>query len=506
MGEFERIASMAHTKLIDEFRRHFGAAPEVQAQAPGRINLMGRHVDHQGGDVNMLAVDRYVRLAVSRGPGPAFRFRNLDPVQYPDLDFEPNPDFLAQDLEWQKFIERPEVVSYREQFPLWCRYLAGVVIRLSQELGRPLPTMDILVTGDLAPAAGLSSSAALVLSFVLAVDTLLDWHSDQEQLIKLSYESERFIGIRNGASDPAAMLASEPGRVVQIGCLPFSVKAVHPFPDRFRIILADSHDRAAKGGGVRNDYNWRVGAYRLARILLHRIRPQWAERAPLLRDLAPDLLGVSGAEIYRALRELPELITREELLRSFPENRDEIEEAFIGHTMPEGGYPLREILLYGLAEMARSRRMGELLHEGDYASLGRWINVSHDGDRVSRLQGDVRCPWRPPVVSDSALEELFRASEQSDPSADLAEQTGAYLCSTPNVDAMVDLCLGVDGCLGAQILGGGLGGCIMALVESSAEQEVIQSLESSYYAPRALSPEIWSIVPAEGAKVERVDQ
>jgi hypothetical protein len=212
---------------------------------------------------------------------------------------------------------------------------------------------------------------------------------------------------------------------------------------------------------------------------------------------------VGLADIYRAVKELPQHIRRDELLESYPGDRDQFEEAFLSHTMPESGYPLRDILVYGLGEMARARRFGELLDREDYGTLARWVNLSHDGDRVSRLDGEVRRAWRPPVLSDAELGRLIRLAERNDPRGDLAEQTGAYLCSTPNVDEMVDLCLSVEGCLGAQILGAGLGGCMMALAKSSAEAAVIETLKTRYFEPCDLPLDIWSVAPGSGARVEK---
>jgi galactokinase len=72
------------------------------------------------------------------------------------------------------------------------------------------------------------------------------------------------------------------------------------------------------------------------------------------------------------------------------------------------------------------------------------------------------------------------------------------------VDELVDICDSVDGCLGSQILGAGLGGCIMALVKAEAVESLTQLLLENYYAPRQLPGDVWSVLPGEGASIQRI--
>jgi mevalonate kinase len=117
---------------------------------------------------------------------------------------------------------------------------------------------------------------------------------------------------------------------------------------------------------------------------------------------------------------------------------------------------------------------------------------------------ETRVPWHPAPLDDDELNRLIRCAEKNGPAAALEIQSGAYACSTENVDELVDLCDSVEGCLGSQILGAGMGGCIMALVKSEAEELVTQKLLTDYYEPRELPGDVWSVIPGEGASVERI--
>ena len=79
--------------------------------------------------------------------------------------------------------------------------------------------------------------------------------------------------------------------------------------------------------------------------------------------------------------------------------RDRLERLFLSHEAPADGYAVRGVVLFGLSEMARAQRCLGLLKRTTRAGLGRLMNISHDGDRVSRETS--RNTWRR-VPADSA--------------------------------------------------------------------------------------------------------
>ena len=96
-----------------------------------------------------------------------------------------------------------------------------------------------------------------------------------------------------------------------------------------------------------------------------------------LRDLA----FIPPAEVYSMLLSVPEYTTREEILELLPDNKNRILKIFDNHADP-GKYDLRSVALFGISECARSRKCLDLMLDGDYAHLGRMMQVSHDGDRL----------------------------------------------------------------------------------------------------------------------------
>ncbi|HUV08651.1 MAG TPA: galactokinase, partial [Spirochaetia bacterium] len=188
--------------------------------------------------------------------------------------------------------------------------------------------------------------------------------------------------------------------------------------------------------------------------------------------------------IYKILLRLPEQTTRRELLEMLPD--EDLETLFATHKPPEDGlYPIRGVVLYGLAECERSRLFADSMKAGRVEEIGRLMNVSHDGDRVARFgQDDSRKAYSSPT-SNSYLLDLIEDLESGDPSrvlqAQLQWQPGAYHCSIPEIDLMVDISKGIEGVVGAQLAGAGLGGCMMVYACRDAVRELRERLTERYY-------------------------
>ncbi len=85
--------------------------------------------------------------------------------------------------------------------------------------------------------------------------------------------------------------------------------------------------------------------------------------------------------------------------------------------------------------------------------------------------------------------------------AQLERQPGAYACSTPEIDQMVDIANGVEGVYGSQLSGACLDGCIMVLVKKSCVDDLIDTLKSEYYGARGLDADITICSSVEGSGV-----
>jgi N-acetylgalactosamine kinase len=297
------------------------------------------------------------------------------------------------------------------------------------------------------------------------------------RLVSLCGEGEWFVGTRGGAADHAAIRLSHRGCVTRVGFFPFQIEDSARFFPGHNLVACNSGIYAGKSREARNTFNAKVTAYHIGRIWFKTLRPDLAPRIEHLRDLHPDHLGLSRADFAQLLGQLPARITRTKVQGAFAQmaeaERDRLERMFLSHEAPADGYAVRGVVLFGLSEMARARRCLSLLQRNDARGLGRLMNRSHDGDRVSRETS--RNTWRR-VSAGCADGPLTEWSRQPGRGADLAELSGEYGCSLPELDRIVDIARRQPGVEGAQLAGAGLGGCIMVLVRKPHTDALLRAL------------------------------
>ena len=493
----EKRARLLHA--VELFIDRYGSDGEVTViRAPGRINLLGRHVDHRGGCVNLTAIDREHILVARPRDDTRVRARNADANAFEELEFSVD-DLLRQVRldQWRDFVDSETVIKMvRDLEGNWSNYLKAPMLRLQEKFkDRWIHGVDCVVSGDIPMAAGLSSSSALVVAMAEALVMANALDVAPHDLVDLCGEGEWFVGTRGGSADHAAVKLSQFGQVVTVGFFPFGIHGYVPFPEGYALIIANSRVQARKAEGARDAFNERVASYELAVHWVRKLFPNYAPLITHLRDISPEGLGVRSADIYRILLDVPESVSAETLRQVLGD--DVFERAASMHTAREH-YPLRGRLLFGIAECERSKMLHGLLLEGSLERLGWLMNISHDGDRVCTPAGE---PYVPPL-DDAYLSARISDLQSEDPARVLAgqlyAQPGCYACSIPAIDKMVDIALKTPGVLGAQLSGAGLGGCMMVLAKADAGDEVIARLNQQYYEPGGLEPGASAFVPIAG--------
>ena len=201
------------------FKREFGAAPEVLAWAPGRINLIGEHTDYNGGLSLPMAIDLGCVAAARRGTTARDRIIALDLDERTGFDNSPPPQ--------------------------WSRYVTGVLELMRQRIDAP-GVVDILVTSSVPIGAGLSSSAALEVAVATAFEALAGSAIDPLDKARLCQKAEHdYAGTPCGLMDQLVSVFAEEGHAMLIDFRDDSFAHV-PAPDK--VLVADSgvrHDLAA---------------------------------------------------------------------------------------------------------------------------------------------------------------------------------------------------------------------------------------------------------------------
>jgi N-acetylgalactosamine kinase len=320
--------------------------------------------------------------------------------------------------------------------------------------------------------------------------------------VDLCGEGEWFVGPRGGSGDHAAIKLSRAEEVVSISFLPFEVVAYHPFPADCSLILCNSGIKAKKVENARARFNARVACYHMAREIIKREFPCFASRIEHLRDVNTEKLDISLPALYGLLARIPTHVGPHEV-EAFAQEHPVVEKCVRGLDLQELEFPLRDVALFGVAECERSRRGGPLRHRADVSGLGQMMAISHDGDRVARWEPD--CTDFDNRATDERMHSLVRKAASAEPlshsGAALWQQPGAYGCSMPKIDLMVDRVLRCPGVLGAQLAGAGLGGCIMVLVRSDGAEGALKLLEREYYGPEDIEPQLFVCQPSWGSQV-----
>ena len=465
------------TPILEHFIAKYGDKKVVVASSPGRINLMGRHIDHHGGGINVMAIDRRLTIVVSPRTDNLVRVTNLNP-QYPD------DEFAITEIKHENWLDylasAPAVQELAATRGKWTNYIKAAIRRFQLISSNPLCGMDMAVVSDIPAAAGLSSSSAIVVATAEAIVALNSLHVSDRQFIELCGEGEWFVGSRGGFGDHAAMKYGRIGKLVHLGFHPFYVGESASLPDDYAVIIADSTVKARKSEGSKDRFNAQVAAYDLSLLMLRQTYPD-----DNLKDLRSLAAVRPYSKLYDMLRSLPVAASRKQLEEALPDDLHELARLFSSHEDP-GAYNLRGVILYGLSEMTRSERFMETLKNRGYDIVGKMMKISHNGDRI----GD-------PTISDDLLKHL------ADDEADLAFQCGAYACSIPQIDALCDLLDSTPGVLGSELVGAGLGGCIVALVKKDQAAEIIDVLNKQYYAKYGVEPGHANVYqPSQGSSVE----
>ncbi len=484
--DLQEARRSAYLRALECYAHHHGMGEQVfVVRSPGRLNLLGRHIDHRGGFTNVVAISEEVVMVCGPRDDDLICLHNTNGDEFRDDRFSIAEEAAALGQgDWYTAINNAQALATASQ-GRWGNYFRAAALRLQAAFPEtPLEGLNLVAHGTIPMGAGLSSSSALVVgaSEALIARNRLPVHA--HMLVDLCGEGEWFVGTRGGSGDHAAIKFGRRGQVVRFSFLPFRVCAAAPFVPGHVVVVCNSGVQAKKSENAREIFNSRVLGYVVGEILFKRLYPEYSDRVQRLRDVTCENLGISLEELYRLLKGIPEEISATELLETYgpfsEEEHARLEAILV--TLPRRDAPLavRGVMLFGLAECERSAKCLEHLVAQDAQGLGELWYISQDGDRVVQHDEELAPSAWTYTVDDAYLDSLIEGLRSGDPEqvagAQLHRQPGRYACSTPEIDKIVDLARKVPEVKGAQMAGAGLGGCVMILVEASAAEGLIHIL------------------------------
>ncbi len=150
-------------------------------QSPGRINLIGEHIDYNGGYVFPAAIDRYTYLT-----------------------FEHSDRFRAYAVHFGQRVEFSLDEDKSEEE--WVNYIKGAVLYTAHISGKRIGPFAIEIGGNLPLGAGLSSSASLLVGVIYGVSIMEDIGLSRMEVARLAHEVEnKFVGVNCGMMDQLAV-------------------------------------------------------------------------------------------------------------------------------------------------------------------------------------------------------------------------------------------------------------------------------------------------------------
>ncbi|MBI3117460.1 MAG: hypothetical protein HYZ00_02160 [Candidatus Hydrogenedentes bacterium] len=427
---------MLHTAdLGRRFKSFFPDSTEIWGcRVPGRVNLIGEHLDYNGLPVLPVALERALFCVFAKAAGGTVSLANANSMYRADA-----------------FENVAEIAPSPQAH--WSNYCKAALIGLNRALRvSTFPGMQLLVSGNLPSGAGLSSSSALVVACALAYLQVLGVRLGKDvsrvALAELLAGAEHYVGTRGGGMDQAVILNARAGHALKIDFFPLRLEHA-PLPRGCSLYVCDSGMRVEKSGDSLHRYN---AGPALCRVLTALVEKQTQEeidegfRLARLGELCHGLLCLT----YREAEEL--------CLRSVPEARwsvkviavrlgmtpDEVRRRYLGD-MPEPaqGFPLQARLRHVLTEFRRVELARDALLAGDTGTLGELMNASHES-----------CA-RDYEISVPALDDLAGAARDA-------------------------------GALGARLTGAGFGGATVNLVPDAREGQFHEHM-ARYYAERRMN-------------------
>ncbi|KAM0726000.1 N-acetylgalactosamine kinase [Formica fusca] len=413
--------------LAAHFASKYNVNPSFFARVPGRVNLIGEHIDYCGYAVCPMAIEQDILVAVALSKYNDIYLTNINP-KYKDFQCS--------------FENVGSCISDSESGPAWYKYfLCGVKGALEVIPTESIPTgILVAVWGNIPPNSGLSSSSALVSAALLSIA-----HANQHQLSKhelatISARAERHIGTQGGGMDQAIAFLGKAGSAKLIEFNPLRATDV-TLPKNAVFVIA--HSQAYHNKASTTDFNLRVAECRLAAQIIAKKRNKDWEHIQKLIDIQEKLafdLDEMVTVVMSDLHEQP--YTLDEICESLGTDYERLKKtSLISSFNTSQTFKLQQRALHVFQEASRVLAFQRINEESGIMELEK---LQHLGSLMSK--------------SHASLHKL-------------------YECSHPSVDLLVERAIR-RGAYGARLTGAGWGGCIVAIIDKTEVQQFVDALRT----------------------------
>ncbi|KAJ4836089.1 galactokinase [Turnera subulata] len=442
-------AQLRFNTVKSKFQETFGHPPDVYARSPGRVNLIGEHIDYEGYSVLPMAIRQDTIIAIRKrdaGEDKLLRITNVnDKYSLCTYPAEPNQELDLKNHKWGHYF----VCAYKGFYDF--AKVKGV------DVGAPVG-LDVIVDGTVPTGSGLSSSAAFVCSATIAIMAAFGVNFPKKEIAQLTCECERHIGTQSGGMDQAISVMAKTGFAELIDFNPIRATDVQ-LPAGGSFVIAHCLAESQKAVTAATNYNNRVVECRLASIVLGiklGMKPQEAiSKVKTLSDV--EGLCVSFASSRGSS---DPVIAVKEYLKEEPYSAEDIEK-------------ITEEKLTSIFSDSQSSL--DVLNAAKHFKLHqRAAHVYSEARRVHAFKDTVSS-------SDSDEDKLKKLGNLMNDSHHSCSVL--YECSCPELEELVKVCRDNDA-LGARLTGAGWGGCAVALVKEAIVPQFILNLKEKFYQSR----------------------
>ena len=454
------LSRLKHVKELCE--QHFDGVPDVMARSPGRVNLIGEHIDYEGYGVLPMAIGLDTIVAIRKNPQQSvIRLRNSRSDSYGELTYsvDPNQKIDTNAHAWGSYV----IGAYKGVFEHLTRH--------HPELVPEVMGLDVMVDGVVPTGSGLSSSAAIVCSSALAILSVLGvTRLKKGEVAEFTAMAERYVGVISGGMDQAISIMGKPTTAQLIEFNPIRASPVN-IPSKVVFVVANSMTVSNKAESATSRYNLRVVECRLA-------------SAVLARALGAEKEDVRSSK-YTTLKSVEPLIDAWYESYKSADGTSVIEEpnvcvAAVETFLQRAPYSTRyveELLGCKITEMfdqgdEESRKVLDMFDT--FKLYQRAVHVYSEKQRVydfAQICADTRYD---PEKRAKLLGSLMDMSHTS--------CSELYECSSPELDTLVKVAK-KHGALGSRLTGAGWGGCTVSLVTQDLVQDFLKNVKKEYYDP-----------------------
>ncbi|WP_433779700.1 galactokinase [Flavobacterium anhuiense] len=214
------------------FEKSFGSSPQKTVLSPGRINIIGEHIDYNDGYVLPAAIDKVICFAFAKNNTKTSKIIAIDLNEEFEID-------LTQEVKLSDVV--------------WTNYIRGVIKQL-QDNGFSFEGFNCVFSSNIPVGSGLSSSAALECGMIFGIKSLFDLKIEKKDISLLGQKAEHWVGINCGIMDQFSSVHGLENKVIQLDCNTLEFEYHNADFKDYSLILFDSN---VKHSLFTSEYNTR---------------------------------------------------------------------------------------------------------------------------------------------------------------------------------------------------------------------------------------------------------